>query len=214
MRLPLAISVGHACLGQIFFCLTVSLALVTSREWMEAGPEPRIEAGSPSLGSLGLATTGFILLQLILGALVRHTGSGLAIPDFPLSFGRLIPPVLQGRVLVAFAHRAGALVVSFYVIWTAARILRRHRSDSGLRRPALLMLGLLFAQIALGGLTVLSGLRVIPATAHVVTGALLLATSLVTTLRALQRGGSFRLSGAELDADGQIAPAPSRWAVR
>jgi cytochrome c oxidase assembly protein subunit 15 len=219
MRLPLAVSVGHACLGQIFFCLTVSLALVTSRSWMAPpAPEPGKRGGSPSLASLGLATTGFIFLQLILGALVRHTGSGLAIPDFPLSFGRLIPPVLQGRVLVAYAHRVGALVAGFYVVWTAIRILRRHRSDSLLRRPALVMIALLFLQIALGGLTVLSGLRVIPATAHVVTGALLLATSLVTTLRACQRDGSFRISGAEPAARGQGAPAApsaqSGWAVR
>jgi cytochrome c oxidase assembly protein subunit 15 len=205
--------VGHACLGQIFFCLTVTLALVTSRGWMASAPDPSsIAEGSPALSSLGIATTGFVFLQLVLGALVRHTGSGLAIPDFPLSFGRLIPPVLQGRVLIAFSHRVGAAVVSAYVLWTVLRILRRHRDDAGLRRPAVLMLALLFLQIALGGLTVVSGLMVIPATAHVVTGALLLATSLVVTLRAFRRSGGYRRAGIEAAAAKH--GASTGWAVR
>jgi cytochrome c oxidase assembly protein subunit 15 len=211
MRLPLAVSVGHACLGQIFFCLTVTLALVTSREWMAVESAPSAEAGTPSLASLGVATTGFLFLQLVLGALVRHTGSGLAIPDFPLSFGRLLPPILQGRVLIAYSHRVGAAVVSVYVIWTVVRILRRHRDDASLRRPAVLLLGLLLLQIALGGLTVVSALSVVPATAHVVTGALLLAASLTVTLRAFRRGGYLGRGVVRKSRDRGEAAG---WAVR
>ena len=138
---------------------------------------------------MGAVTTGFIFLQLILGALVRHTGAGLSIPDFPLAFGRLVPPVLEGPILIAYLHRLGALVVTFYVVWLVARILRCHRDERGLARPAIALAFLLAVQIALGGATVLMQLAVLPATAHVVTGALLLATSLLITLRA------FRLLG-------------------
>jgi cytochrome c oxidase assembly protein subunit 15 len=212
MRLPLAVSVGHACLGQVFFCLTVTLALVTSRDWIATVPPPAPAPSSPSLGALGLAATGSIFLQLILGALVRHTGSGLAIPDFPLSFGRLIPPVLQGRVLIAFSHRAGAVAASCFVIGTAVRILRRHRSEAALRRPAIVMLLLLLLQIGLGGMTVLSGLKVAPATAHVVTGALLLAASLVTTLQAFHRGLGLRPARGKMAAERPVAA--TGWAVR
>jgi heme a synthase len=207
MRLPLAISVGHACLGQIFFCLTVTLALVTSRSWTAPRPEAVADAGWPSLSSLSLAATGFLLLQLVLGALVRHTGSGLAIPDFPLSFGRIVPPQLAGRVLIAFSHRAGALAAGVFVVWNALRVLRRHPDRPGLRRPALLMLCLLFLQIALGGLTVLSKLSVLTATAHVVTGAALLATSLVMTLEAFRQSGVSRRSAEVVAGDGRAASA-------
>ena len=188
-RLPLLVSMGHACLGQAFFCMTVTLALATSREWTESAATHRSEAQVPGLRAMGAVTTGFIFLQLILGALVRHTGAGLSIPDFPLAFGRLVPPVLEGPILIAYLHRLGALVVTFYVVWLVARILRCHRDERGLARPAIALAFLLAVQIALGGATVLMQLAVLPATAHVVTGALLLATSLLITLRA------FRLLG-------------------
>jgi cytochrome c oxidase assembly protein subunit 15 len=209
MRLPLAVSVGHACLGQIFFCLVVTLAVVTGRDWAGAQEARRSDGGFPPLPSLCLASTVMIFMQLVLGALVRHTGSGLAIPDFPLAFGRLVPPVLRGQVLIAYLHRLGALGVILIVSWTAARILRRHGEVAALRRPAVLMLSLLFLQVALGGLTVLSELAVVPATAHVVTGALLLATAWVATLRSFRRI-------APPDVTEPSIPAGRRegWAVR
>jgi cytochrome c oxidase assembly protein subunit 15 len=214
LRLPLPVSVGHACLGQIFFCLTVTLALATSREWTTPAMQGRPGRESSTLASFSLATTGLIFLQLILGALVRHSGSGMAIPDFPLSFGRLIPPVLQGRVLIAFSHRLGALGVSLFVIGTAAMIFLRHREDAALRRPGVLMLALLFLQVALGGLTVLSGLAVVPATAHVVTGALLLAASLVIMLQAYRLAGAFERGRVEPERVGEAHGARAGWAVR
>ena len=203
-RLPLLVSMGHACLAQAFFCIVVTLALATSREWTETAVAPRREAQVPGLRTMGTVTTGFIFLQLILGALVRHTGAGLSIPDFPLAFGRLVPPVLEGPILIAYLHRLGALVVTFYVVWLVARVFRSHRDEPGLARPALALALLLLVQIALGGATVLMQLAVLPATAHVVTGALILATSLLITLR------SFRLLGRPRGAVARTAdPAPS-----
>jgi len=188
-RLPLLVSMGHACLAQAFFCMTVALALATSREWTESAVSYRDERQVPGLRTMSAVTTSFIFLQLILGALVRHSGAGLSIPDFPLAFGRIVPPVLEGPILIAYLHRLGALAVTFYIGWLVARILRCHRDEPRLARPALVLAFLLTVQIALGGATVLMQLAVLPATAHVVTGALLLATSLVITLR------SFRLLG-------------------
>ena len=189
LRLPLLVSMGHACLAQAFFCMTVTLALATSREWTEMAVAHRREEQMPGLRTMSTVTTAFIFFQLILGALVRHTGAGLSIPDFPLAFGRLVPPVLEGPILIAYLHRLGALVVTFYVLWTVTRILRCHRDVPGLARPAITLALLLALQILLGGATVLMQLAVLPATAHVVTGALVLATSLLITLRA------FRLLG-------------------
>src|SRR6266481_4447634 len=88
-KLPLAVSVTHACLAQAFFCLTVTLALVTGAGWTAA----QARDVSPRLARLAACTTGLVFVQLVLGALMRHMGAGLAIPDFPLAFGRLVPPL-------------------------------------------------------------------------------------------------------------------------
>src|SRR3989442_5114131 len=84
-KLPLAVSVTHACLAQAFFCLTVTLALVTGAGWTAAQPQDV----SPRLARFAAFTTGLVFLQLVLGALMRPMGAGLAIPDFPLAFGGL-----------------------------------------------------------------------------------------------------------------------------
>jgi cytochrome c oxidase assembly protein subunit 15 len=129
-------------------------------------------------------TTGLIYLQIVVGATMRHTGAGLAIPDFPLMFGQLIPPHWDSKIAIHFAHRAGALIVSLAILATTGHVLYYHRSRSELRRPALLLLALLATQVTLGALTVLSQKEFIINSLHVVTGASVLVTSLVLTLRA------------------------------
>jgi cytochrome c oxidase assembly protein subunit 15 len=184
LMLPAAVSVAHACLAQAFFCLTIILALSTSRGFVAAETRRLPDDGLPPLWALGAAATLAVYLQLILGAVMRHTGAGLAIPDVPLAFGRIVPPLLSREIAIHYAHRAGALVVAAAVGWAAARVLSRHRARPDLTRPARLALVLVGAQILLGALTVATRLAVLPATAHVVVGALLLASCLVLTVRA------------------------------
>lgn len=183
LRLPVAVSVAHAGVAEIFFCLTSTIALVTSRGWL-AAPEPIPDREHPSLRSLSLATVVVIYVQVLVGALVRHSGAGLAIPDFPLNFGRLVPPFSSDLVLYQFAHRLGAGLVSVCVIWTAGRVLRRHGSRPVLARPALLLLALLAWQIYLGAAVIWTRKAVVPTTTHLLSGALLLVTALVLALRA------------------------------
>jgi len=184
--LPAAVSTAHAGLAEIFFCLTVAIALFTSPGWLDQSPlflrAPR--AASPQLRRLAATTTGLIYLQILLGATMRHTGAGLAIPDFPLMFGHVIPPRWDPKIAIHFAHRAGALVVFTAIVATAWHVRSRCRSQRELTRPAALLVGLVIVQIALGALTVLSGRDVAINSAHVLVGALVLATSLVLTLRA------------------------------
>jgi heme A synthase len=115
---------------------------------------------------------------------VAHEGAGLAIPDFPLAFGRLLPSLVTPFITVNFAHRIGALVVTVAVTTLVHRIARHHRDEPALRRPALLVAGLLVLQITLGALTIWSQRAVMPTTTHLVVGAAILATCLVVTLRA------------------------------
>jgi len=178
-KLPLAVSVTHACLAQTFFCLTVALAIVTSPAW--TAPRPRRSPGA--LGVLAGLTTGAVFGQLVLGALMRHMHAGLAIPDFPLAFGQLVPPLVTPYIAIHFAHRVGALVVGAAVGSTAVHVLR-HTDDPWVRRPAFLAAGLVVLQVTLGALTIWSRRAVLPTTTHLVVGAALLATCLVLTLRA------------------------------
>ena len=175
--LPTAISVAHACLAQTFFCLAVTLAVVTSPRWLAARP-----AGANPVRRAAAATVAIVFLQLLVGAVMRHTKAGLAIPDFPLALGRVVPPMTSFAVAIHFAHRVTALAVAAAAFVCLVRARRSGRPD--LRRIAAALSGLVVAQIALGALTVLSKKDVILTTAHVATGALVLGVSLVLALAA------------------------------
>ena len=180
--LPAPISISHAGLAQVFFVLVVSLTLFTSPGW-RAG---RVADGAPGddvLARLALATPAVIYGQILLGATMRHTGAGLAIPDFPLAFGHLLPPEWNAGIAIHFAHRIGALAVTAMVMATAGHLLFHHRERRDLTRPSLLLAALVLVQVVLGAWTVLSGRQVAVNTAHVAVGAATLATSIVLALR-------------------------------
>jgi len=136
------------------------------------------------LQQIAIATTALIFVQIVAGATMRHNEAGLAIPDFPLAFGQIIPPHWDLKIALHFAHRVGALIVTLLVLATTGHVFYHHRRRPELVRPAALLLVLLAVQITLGALTVLSGRDHIINSLHVVTGALVLVTSLVVTLRA------------------------------
>jgi cytochrome c oxidase assembly protein subunit 15 len=179
--LPAPVSIGHAGLAQLFFCITVAMALFTSRGWRT----PAVALpDDPKLKALALATTLLIYAQILLGATIRHRGAGLAIPDFPLAFGALVPPFWTVDIALHFAHRLGAIIVAAMIVAAVRYVLRHYRRNPALTRPAILMIVLVGVQVTLGAFVVLTGLQPIVNTAHVVNGALLLATSVVLTLRA------------------------------
>ncbi len=169
--LPPAVSIAHAALAQLFFGITVSLALFTSPGWKNA---PDRQEGPPQAGlplfHLALAGAAAVYGQLLLGAAARHA------------------------VLGVLPHVLGALVVTALGLATVARVLRRHAEIPALRRPAVLAGALLVAQLLLGlGSYAVKYMRrevqplplaVAVTTAHLAGGALLLAAVLVLALRA------------------------------
>jgi cytochrome c oxidase assembly protein subunit 15 len=181
--LPDPVSIAHAGLAQIVLCLTVAIALATSPGWTLAARDETLIADRLLL-RLAIATTAIVYVQILVGATMRHTGAGLAIPDFPLAFGRLVPTIWNAQIAVHYAHRVGALVVTAFILATALHIFYHHRRRLDLCRPSALLLLLLAIQITLGALTVLSGKQYIINSLHVVVGATVLATSLVVALRA------------------------------
>jgi heme a synthase len=178
--LPPAISTAHAGLAEIFFCLTVAIALFTSPGWRR---EPAAVAVEPAVRRLATATTVLIYIQILVGATMRHTGAGLAIPDFPLMFGGVMPDHWDEKIAIHFEHRAGALLVMFAVASTLALVLVKHRARREIVVPALTLDSLVLVQITLGALTVLSRRDPWINSFHVVCGALVLTTSLVLALR-------------------------------
>jgi heme a synthase len=178
--LPTAISVGHAGLAQIFFCMLVAIAVFSSTSWASPGAV----VDDPGLRRLGLAAVGAIYVQILLGAAMRHTQAGLAIPDFPLAFGGLLPPHWNWAIAIHFSHRLGAVVVTVLVAWLAMSVRRRYADNRLLARPASLLGLLLIAQVTLGGYVVWTQRDIYINSLHVMGGALVLATALVLTLRA------------------------------
>ena len=186
--LPLPVAVAHAGTAQALFCLMVAMALFTNPNFGTGAPL-EAEGAYPRIATLATLTTAIIYIQILIGAVMRHLGAGLAIPDFPTSFGHWIPPFFSLAIAVNFAHRCGAVVVSIFVLWTVARVFTGHRDRPALTHPALLLLALLLTQVSLGAMTIWSGRAVLPTTAHVAIGAAVLATSLALTIRIRALGG-------------------------
>ena len=182
MFLPPAVSVSHAALAQLFLGLIVTLAIATSRVWLRADFTLQRMSARRRVARLAAAATGMVYLQILLGAVMRHTGAGLAIPDFPLVFGGLVPPRFDGGVAIHYAHRLGALVALVLVVALVWQVLRRFHDERGLVLPAVTLAMLVMVQIGLGGAVVLTGRAVVPNTVHVAVGALILANSVAMTL--------------------------------
>ena len=208
VRLGTAFGIVHGCLGQAFLVLLCVVALFTSRWWNERKNAQRLEVGvEPAVGKLFVSATILIFLQLMIGATMRHQHAGLAIPDFPLAYGKIWPDMSaeavaqynQQRVEVTAAnaitsfqiwlqmiHRVmavGILVAVAVVAWAA----RRSNSALPLRRLAMAWLGLILVQVALGAWTIWSNKAADVATAHVLVGALSLVTGVLGCIISFRR---------------------------
>ncbi len=164
----------HACVAQLFFAVLVAMTLFTTKTWREGRGVLPTGTNSRWLRGLAYAATGGIYLQIVLGALLRHGGGGVS-PGF------------------AAFHVTGAFVVVGLVLAVFV-VAEKHFDDvPAVRQAAWSLLGAMGLQFALGlaALLVLlyaepqSGLSlfsVLLTVAHLVVGALLFGTSIVTTL--------------------------------
>ena len=169
--LPPAVSSAHAALAQTFFCITVVIAMVTGPRWIEEQPRIEFDQRKPTLFTLTLLSIFVLYVQLILGALFRHHG------------------------LSWWPHVLNAVVVSFVLAWTAVRALSLYSQIEAVRRPAIVMLSLMIAQLCLGFGAFLTRVEwgkdaaqpelpmVLSTVAHVAVGALLLATTVVLAIQ-------------------------------
>lgn len=179
--LPLPVSTAHATLAQLFFCITVSLAVFTSRSWIAAQPWPEARTEEKRNVPLRvLCTTALvtIFLQLIIGATLRHSAT----------WDQHLPTEL------ILAHVGGAFAVTVALGAAAINVLRRYQGHSFLTRPATFALILLGVQLLLGLAAYLTRLAspgdpqplnpmISITVAHVACGALVFVTTIVLTLR-------------------------------
>ncbi|HEY1923382.1 MAG TPA: COX15/CtaA family protein [Tepidisphaeraceae bacterium] len=202
------LAIAHGCVAQLFFCFIATYCVLTSRFWVEGRYRAKHQLPAVrKIWRLAVATVAVILAQLIVGAIMRHSDAGLAIPDFPTSYGHLLPPtkidsafrqeaihrfglnlglsrVTLFQIWIHFTHRVGAVLVSIAVISLATMILLRLRNQPSFSRLGYLALLLLVAQVTLGILTVLMRKPADIASAHVAVGSLLLVTNWVIAVRA------------------------------
>ncbi|MED5329965.1 MAG: COX15/CtaA family protein [Planctomycetota bacterium] len=189
--LPTPVSMGHGILAQTILCAMAVLVVASGQEWNGvAGADSEGNPARARALRAVLLAVAVIWIQLALGAWVRHTESGLAVPFFPISeSGAWIPEFTNDRVVTHMIHRGFALVVTVTVLWAS---LKSFRLGGSMRNHALALPLLLIGQIALGGAVVWTASRdaagvlvkaPIPASLHVLNGALLLVVSWSLSLR-------------------------------
>jgi cytochrome c oxidase assembly protein subunit 15 len=196
--LPPAVSIGHALLAQSFLCLVAWLAYAGSREWLDSAPVTSTAAAVPARGALRatLWAAGAVYVQLMLGALMRHTESGLAVPFFPLSeTGSLWPSHVDYHVVLHMLHRGFAFVVLTLVMIAAVKLAR---AGLGLRLHATALTAVVLTQVGLGISVILTAgthpsdgvtpmVAPVPTSLHVMTGAVLLVLAWLAVLRCWRR---------------------------
>lgn len=171
----------HGCLAQVFLCMLVSIAAGQSSWWFRDLKFP--QKGSRKIKGFGLFVCGLIFVQLIIAAIMRHSGAGLAIPDFPFvtPTGGLIPESWNFRVSIHYAHRVMALIIVVAYIYWSSRILTTQTLDGRIKLFCGIGLLLLFTQVTLGAMVIWSYRSPIPTTVHVIVGAFLFATTWLIT---------------------------------
>lgn len=173
------VSMAHACLAQAFFLMVLAIAVVTSRAWATDRP-PLDRPGNRSMMLTAKVALGVVYLQLVMGSGVRHSD----IPDAPF-------------LLHLVTHILGGILVVCTLAWLLARVRHEYADVAPLRRASTLAGALLVPQVALGIWSIWANRarlapqmppfhHILVSTAHVVTGAVILGTTLYVALRAHQ----------------------------
>lgn len=192
--LPKAVSIAHACLAQTYFCTSVVLMTVTSNLW-EVSLKSKQDASWFPLRWFGIVVVIGFFCQLLLGATMRHFGSGLAIPDFPLSFGKWIPAEWTFPIAIHYAHRMGAFIMTALVAVWVVRVYRLYWNQFAIVLYAGALMGFIWMQVMLGAMVIWLRRPLPLTTIHLVLGAVCFASAVALTLQ-LFRANRDALAGA------------------
>ncbi len=164
----------HACVAQLFFAVLVSMTLFTSKTWRERTGVLGDGRSAQWLRWCAYAATAGIYGQIVLGALLRHSGGGVS-------------------ARFTATHVTGAFVVVGLVLAVFITAEKHFEGVPVVRRAARALFGAMSVQFILGVAALLvmlyeegqSGVTLAPVlltVAHLVVGALFFGTSIVTTL--------------------------------
>ncbi|MFT5387527.1 MAG: cytochrome c oxidase assembly protein subunit 15 [Candidatus Omnitrophota bacterium] len=202
--LPTAISTLHGVLAQSFFILTIIIVYSLSKE-RTGRLNLTADAECLPLIKPALLFTAIVFVQLIMGAIMRHSGSGLAIYDFPKMAGQWIPtfdrdmlfvlndwrfennldPVNMTQVVLHFIHRVGAVIVLIGLGLIHSKFLKYAKNNKLIKQSIIILTGLIVVQVSLGIATVLTVKTPVIASLHVLVGAITLGFSVLLVLRAM-----------------------------
>ncbi|MBI5837583.1 MAG: COX15/CtaA family protein [Candidatus Eisenbacteria bacterium] len=186
-----AVVTSHLATAVLLFATVV--AIHVRARW---GSEPRPAgalAGQPRglRGTMAFAAFA-VYLQVILGGLVSTQHAGLAAPDFPKLNGEWFPPMV-GLVAVQAVHRFGAYALTLILLLVAWRA---HGSPQReVRAGARLAVALVLVQVVLGALNVLWRIPAWLSALHLANAEAILATCVVTALRAAPAAASEPVRG-------------------
>ena len=194
LYLPAYISIIHAILAQTFFVLIIYISFSLSKK--DALKLDNLSNVS-DLKTPAYFVAISIYIQLILGAIMRHTESGLAIPDFPLSGGYIIPPFNQSmietiqsmhfdagiqfvelyQIIIHYFHRLGAFIVTLSIGYFSYKVAQLKLSFSIVHKLTLSIILFLLIQIFLGAMTIWTVKNPLITSFHVLNGAIILGIS-------------------------------------
>ncbi len=194
------LGIFHAALAQMFFTLVAAIALFTSRWWMDTAKEMPAEVSA--LRRLYIIMVGFIFVQLVVAATMRHEHAGLAMTDFPLAYGQVWPdtsapalahynelragtvnpPVTAFQIILQMVHRILALGILCVVLVAAWKTKGQLGWKERLAGLAVFQAGLLVVQVALGAATIWTNKSADITTIHVGVGAISFMNSVLLVL--------------------------------
>lgn len=180
----------HGVTAQLFLCVLTAVAVGSSAWWKgiarrgEGATKPeRLERW----GTVGLVLCALTIAQLVIGAILRHRGAGMAIPYFPHASpdGSFLPLSWNWATQIHYAHRVMALLIYVgYSVYLVKAL--RLGLATPVRRLLVLAFVLLNIQVALGAGIIWSNRAPFETTLHVLNGALFLSTLWAATLTFFQ----------------------------
>lgn len=124
-----------------------------------------------------VATYGLI----VLGAIVRTSGSGLGCPDWPLCYGQFVPPPVI-TAWIEFSHRVAASLIVVLVLTTAGLIWWNDRRLTLRMKLVSVAIALLGIEVVLGGITVLMELPPVIVAVHLTNALMILGLMVIVSL--------------------------------
>lgn len=202
-KLPVWFSASHGILGQTFFCVMIIIAWAHSKTYFKEKTTASV-FGIKKLNFYTWILFIAVYCQLIAGALMRHTESALAVPDFPTIGGKLIPSISEEtvaiinkklrtlglvsvdsiQVLLHIIHRFGGYIVCFLTILLFINATKlKGEIGKHIYKHVSVLFVIVFIQVTLGIFVILTVRNPIVSSLHVMLGAGFLAISLLLILK-------------------------------